>query len=186
MWTPSTPATAFCLKTPSLPAPARKTASSSWARPPMCWPRWATSWRPRKWPSAAVCPSSPAALNLSRTARKRWKKRGNTASPSCSRQPPAAAAAACAAATARRRSSPPSTWSRARPPKPSATPTSSLKNSWSGPSTSRCRSWPTSTAMWSTFTSATAPCSAASRRWWSLPPPSPWMKRCARLSAPTR
>ena len=40
---PSTRATASCPRTPTLPAPARKTASCSSDRPPMCWHRWAIS-----------------------------------------------------------------------------------------------------------------------------------------------
>ena len=54
-------ATASCLRTPTLPAPARKTVSCSWDRPPMCWQRWAISSVPRRSPSSAACPSYRAA-----------------------------------------------------------------------------------------------------------------------------
>ena len=60
---PSIPATASCPRMPTLPVPARRTASCSSARPPRCWPRWAISSAPRRSPSSAACPSSPAAPN---------------------------------------------------------------------------------------------------------------------------
>ncbi len=47
------------------------------------------------------------------------------------------------------------------------------------PGTSRCRSWPTSTATWCTCSSATARSSAGTRRCWRRRPPRPSRPRCA-------
>ena len=79
---PSIPATAFCPRTPILPGRARKTASCSWARPPMCWPRWAISSVPRRSPYSAAYPSSPAAPSRCGTPTTRWKRPSASASPS--------------------------------------------------------------------------------------------------------
>ena len=64
--------------------------------------------------------------------------------------------------------------------------TSSWRSSWWSPSTSKCRYWAMSRAMWSTCLSGTAPSSGATRRWWSSLPPSPWTRRSARPCMTTR
>ena len=56
---PSIPATASCRRTPTLPEPARKTASCSSAPLPRCWRRWATSSAPRRSPQACGVPIIP-------------------------------------------------------------------------------------------------------------------------------
>jgi acetyl/propionyl-CoA carboxylase alpha subunit len=53
----------------------------------------------------------------------------------------------------------------ARPARRSATTRCWSSGTWSAGGTSRCRCWPTRTAPCCTCSSATAPCSAATRRW---------------------
>ena len=66
MWTPSTPATASCPRTPTSPGPARRRASSSSARPSISLTRWATSSTAKEMARrAAAYPSSPAATSRS-------------------------------------------------------------------------------------------------------------------------
>ena len=98
----------------------------------------------------------------------------------------AAAAVVCAAVTRRRRSSRPTSWCIPRRKRASAAATSSLKSSWSTPSTSRYRSWLTSTATSTTWVSVTAPCSAVIRRWWNTPRPGACRRTPSPPCAPTR
>ena len=109
----------------------------------------------------------------------------SAATRSSSRPPPAAAGAACASPAT---SASFSKGSRAPPPRPrppSATPRSSSRSTSRIPSTSKCRSWGTSTATSSTSTSATAPSSAATRRSSRSPLPCRSARSSARRCAAT-
>ena len=83
------------------------------------------------------------------------------------------------AATCSPRPSPPA---RRRRRRPSAPPSSISRSSWRRPATSRCRCWATGTASASTWASAIAPCSAATRSSSRRAPPAPSPTRRARAS----
>lgn len=53
------PAMGSSPRTPNSPAPARRRRSLLSVRTPASWPRWATSWRPRRRPWPAACPPYP-------------------------------------------------------------------------------------------------------------------------------
>jgi hypothetical protein len=65
-------------------------------------------------------------------------------------------------------------------------PHARARSLWRTLATSRSRSWQTTTAAWCISTSATAPCSAATKRWWRWRPRRGWTPPSRRASSRTR
>jgi hypothetical protein len=141
----------------------RAARSTSSAPPPRRWTCWATRTRPRMAREAEV-PVVPGSAGLidddaeavrvaheigfpgAHQGHRRRRRQGNARG----RQRPGPQVGLCS------RPAP-------KPRPPSATRASTWKSTSSGRGTSRCRSWPTTTATWSTSGSAIAPPSAATR-----------------------
>src|SRR3569833_371633 len=94
-----------------------------------------------------------------------WRWRATSAIPSASRPRAAAAGAACVWCTARAPCSTRSISQRARPARPSATTRCTWRNSSRIRVITKSRCWPMARATRSNSARATAPCSAATRRW---------------------
>ena len=164
--TPSTRATDSWPRTRSLPTPACARGSCGSAR------RADDDGAPRqqgrrrgRWPSAAGVPVMPATGARPTTPPTRRAGRGGRL-PADGQGELGRRRARDAGGPRRRTNSPrPSRPAGARRGPRSGTTRSSWRGWSSGRGTSRSRSWPTGTATWCTCSSATAPCSAATRRW---------------------
>ena len=174
--TRSTPATASSANGRSSPRPARRRGSPSSARRPPSSAPSAPSTGRGHWPSSAASRCSRG-RTCSPTPRPRSTRRRPSATRSCSRARPGAVASACAGATS------PTTLAEAFTAverlaaaalRHGRSPPRALRRR--APAISRCRSSATAATSWP-WASATARCSAATRR---------WSRRRRRRASPTR
>ena len=178
-----TPVTAFSPKMPPSPPPAIAPALSSSARRPQPSRPWVTkSPRAQQW-RPATCPPSRASHARVSATRSLSTQPPVLASPYSSSPPPVAAVRECTESTILQLCHARWRLPVAKRLELSAMTHFSSSTSSTPRATLKSRSWPISTATLSTWASANAHCSDATRRSLKKPPAPCWMRRRASESA---